>query len=133
MPPVRTMASILPSSTGGQRADLLGHVVGHGFENQDGLAVAGLDHFFHFSHVVDVEVGDDAALAGDLFLQRRPVVFARKVASSTRLQLGREPARSGAKGPSPFRALLTSTTWPSRWAPMEMPPPRWATISRQFS
>ena len=36
-----------------------------------------------------------------------------EVASSTRLQLGSEPARSGAKGPSPLRALLTSTTLPS--------------------
>ena len=41
---------------------------------------------------------------------------------------GMLPARSGAKGPSPSRALLTSTMRPCLCTATEMPPPMWATI-----
>ena len=57
-----------------------------------------------------------------------PVIIARtsrslyrpEKQSRTRSPAGRVPERSALKGPSPSRALLTSTTAPSIWSPTEV-------------
>jgi len=48
--------------------------------------------------------------------------------SSTKAPIGTPPLLSGEKGPSPFKALLTSITFPLLCMPTEIPPPKCAII-----
>lgn len=92
-------------------ADFLDNLVAHRFQIEPCFLIACGDSSFDFNPVACADVGEEAALTHKLLLQFFFRVFPG-IADVDQLERRRVPALSGVKGPSPPRALFTSTTFP---------------------